>query len=288
MRLGLLNMMPDPALRVTERQFARLCGRDGPDDLVLFGVAGVSRGPTVAAHVAERYRDAAAIPTADLDVLVISGTNVGDPHLPGQPFWRGLREVFAHVSATGLPTLFSCLATHAFLLAEHGQERRPVVPKVWGVFPHDLPRPGHPLVAGLDAPVPVPHSRHNHLDAAQFAAAGLTVLLDSPAVGPHLAVAADGRRLFLQGHPEYEAVSLLKEYKREVGRWQGGERPDFPPLPAGYLDGPATTLLAAHAAACRAGPPGPPLPEAAVTAGLAAPWAASARRIVGRWLASLT
>ena len=40
MRLGLLNMMPDKALRVTERQFAQLCGLTGADDLVCFGVPG--------------------------------------------------------------------------------------------------------------------------------------------------------------------------------------------------------------------------------------------------------
>ena len=63
----------------------------------------------------------------------------------------------------------------------------------------------------------MPHSRFNEIDRAQFEAAGLRVLVESEEAGVHLAVSEDGFRLvFFQGHPEYDTISLLKEYKREV------------------------------------------------------------------------
>ena len=58
----------------------------------------------------------------------------------------------------------------------------------------------------------------------------------SSAVGVHLAVSQDQFRLvFFQGHPEYDSISLLKEFKREVSLYLGGGRSDYPPFPSNYL-----------------------------------------------------
>ena len=42
--------------------------------------------------------------------------------------------------------------------------------------------------------------------------------------------------LFLQGHPEYDCGSLLREYRRDVGRFLRGEREHYPALPQDYFD----------------------------------------------------
>ena len=50
------------------------------------------------------------------------------------------------------------------------------------------------------------------------------VLAESEDAGVHLATSPDGFRIvYFQGHPEYDRNSLLKEYKREVGRFLDGE-----------------------------------------------------------------
>ena len=51
--------------------------------------------------------------------------------------------------------------------------------------------------------------------------------------------------LFLQGHPEYDADALLREYRRDVGRFLGGERESYPEMPHGYFDAEMTAALAA-------------------------------------------
>jgi len=62
------------------------------------------------------------------------------------------------------------------------------------------------------------------------------VLVDSDVAGVHLATSRDGfRMLFLQGHPEYDTISLLKEYKREVIRYWDRTRGDYPPSPDNYF-----------------------------------------------------
>src|SRR5439155_887918 len=42
--------------------------------------------------------------------------------------------------------------------------------------------------------------------------------------------------VFFQGHPEYDAVTLLLEYRRDLGRYLRGERDAHPAMPKGYLD----------------------------------------------------
>ena len=51
-----------------------------------------------------------------------------------------------------------------------------------------------------------------------------------------LAVSPDQFRIvYFQGHPEYDAVSLLKEYKREVSRYLQGELEAAPAYPENFF-----------------------------------------------------
>jgi len=98
--------------------------------------------------------------------------------------------------------------------------------KRWGVYSHHVVERLHPLVNDVNTLFDVPHSRFNDVSREQFEAAGLRVLVESPQAGVHLAVSSDLFRVVLfQGHPEYDTISLLKEYKREVMRFaRGGAR----------------------------------------------------------------
>jgi homoserine O-succinyltransferase len=42
--------------------------------------------------------------------------------------------------------------------------------------------------------------------------------------------------IFVQGHPEYEPDTLLREYRRDVRRFVAGEREAYPEIPLGYFD----------------------------------------------------
>ena len=42
--------------------------------------------------------------------------------------------------------------------------------------------------------------------------------------------------IFFQGHPEYEALSMEREYLRDISRFLGHERDTYPAIPAGYFD----------------------------------------------------
>jgi homoserine O-succinyltransferase/O-acetyltransferase len=44
------------------------------------------------------------------------------------------------------------------------------------------------------------------------------------------------RFIFFQGHPEYDASSLQREYMRDLARYLAGERDSYPNIPVGYFD----------------------------------------------------
>jgi homoserine O-succinyltransferase len=42
--------------------------------------------------------------------------------------------------------------------------------------------------------------------------------------------------VFLQGHPEYDSGALLREYRRDVRRFLGGQSDGYPEMPRAYFD----------------------------------------------------
>ena len=292
LHIGLLNMMPDAALEATERQFFRLVGQSNQIAQFYvhpFTLDALKRGEKARDHVARYYEPFARIREDGLDALIITGANVTGPDLSGEPFWEPLIDVMAwaweHVSST----LCSCLATHAVLQFRYGKRRQPLGAKRWGVFPHRVVERGHPLVNTVNTLFDVPHSRFNDISRGQFEEAGLRILVESESAGVHLAVSADGfRQVFFQGHPEYDTISLLKEYKREVRRFAAGERDDYPPFPDHYFGIQSRAILDEHAARVRAakiaGRPSPEFPEARIVARLDNTWHDTAEGVVGTWM----
>ncbi len=292
LHIGLLNMMPDAALAATERQFFRLVGESNQIAQFYmhpFSLDELPRGAQGREHIERYYETFAQIRETGLDALIITGANVTQPDLALEPFWEPLIEVIDWAYENVTSTLCSCLATHAVLQFRYGQTRYPLAEKRWGVYPHRVIRRDHPLVNGVNTRFDVPHSRFNQIDRAQFEAAGLHVLVDSDTAGVHLAVSEDQFRLvFFQGHPEYDMISLLKEYKREVSRFIGGSRTDYPPLPEHYITRQCQAILEEHRervmAARDKGGSAPELPESLITPLLDNTWHDSAEAVLNNWL----
>ncbi len=292
LHVGLLNMMPDAALDATERQFFRLVGESNQIAQFYmhpFTLGALERGADGRAHVAQYYESFEQIKAQGLDALIISGANVTQPDLAREPFWQPLIEVIDWAYANVTSTLCSCLATHAVLQFRHGQKRRPLGFKRWGVYPHRVVDRKHPLVGDVNTRFDVPHSRFNDISREQFEAAGLHILVESEQAGVHLAVSEDRFRIvFFQGHPEYDTVSLLKEYKRELTRFVKGERPDYPPLPENYFSRSTEAILEEHkervlAAHVRRAPV-PELPESILSASLDNTWHDTAEAVIDNWI----
>ncbi len=292
LHIGLLNMMPDRALAATERQFFRLIGESNPIAQFYvhpFTLQAIPRSAEARAYIERYYEPFEKLKEEGLDALIITGANVKGPELSRQPFWHPLIEVIDWASSCVTSILCSCLATHAVLEFRYGQKRIPQSQKIWGVYPHRVVDKRHPLVRDVNTRFDVPHSRWNAITRKQFEEAGLPILVESEEAGVHLATSPDGLRfVFFQGHPEYDTISLLKEYKREVLAYAAGERPDYPPFPTRYFGLTERALLEEYRMrlnqAQKQGQRPPPFPEALVCRRLDNTWHDTAEAIVGNWV----
>ncbi|MBS1270334.1 MAG: Homoserine O-succinyltransferase [Gammaproteobacteria bacterium] len=291
LHIGLLNMMPDAALAATERQFLRLVGQSNHIAQFYvhpFSLDGLPRAQSGLDHIAKYYEPFSDIQHQGLDALIITGANVTRPNLSEEPFWNPLIEVvdWAYENVTSI--FCSCLATHAVMEFRYGQKRRKMDSKRWGVYSHDVIERSHPLLQAVNTRFDVPHSRFNDVSPHQFDAAGVSVLARSEIADVHLAVSEDGFRfVFSQGHPEYDTISLLKEYKREVVRFVSGEA-DCPPFPENYFSCRASAILEEYKArvlqALESGNALPELPEHLIASEVHNTWHDSGEAVVGNWI----
>lgn len=292
LHIGLLNMMPDAALEATERQFFRLVGSSNPISQFYihpFTLDEIPRGEAAQKHIDSFYEPLQSIQQAGLDALIISGANVTRANLSEEIFWDPLQAVIDWAQRNVTSTLCSCLATHAVLQGRHEIARRGLSEKCWGVFDHEVLRKDHPLVQDVNTHMTVPHSRFNEVTAQQLEAAGLHVLVSGDDPGVQLAVSQDGfRTVFFQGHPEYDSISLMKEYKREIVEFIKGNRQEYPPMPEHYFDSHARAILDEYQDRVKAALAGagevPAFPETLLIHRLVNTWHDSGEALMGNWL----
>lgn len=292
LHIGLLNMMPDAALAATERQFFRLIGESNPIAQFYvhpFTLQEIPRSEKAKDYLSQYYENFTDIRDMGLDALIITGANVIGPDLSNQAFWEPLIEVVDWAWDNVTSTLCSCLATHAVMEFRYGQKRVPQAKKIWGVFPHHIVDKKHPLINDINTRFDVPHSRWNAVSRHQFDNQDLRVLVESDAGLVHLATSPDGfRNIFFQGHPEYDTISLLKEYKREVLRFQQGETGQYPPFPENYLGHYEKAILNEYQLRCQMAQQEnsqyPEFPEALISQNIDNTWHDTAVEVLGNWM----
>lgn len=293
LQIGFLNMMPDRALRATERQFYRLLAA-GADDCVVqihpFSIEGLPRSADTLAYVSKAYVSFDEITKIKLDGLVLTGANPGNFEITAEKFWPYFEEVVLWANEYVPTILCSCLASHAILKIFHGIERIRCQPdKRWGVFSHRVTQIKHPLMADLPEQYEEPRSHVFEMTAEQMEPHGVQVLASSQDADFGIAVSEDGSRwVFLQGHPEYDSVSLLKEYKREINRFRLRERSNYPDYPLNYLPDSAKQSLDEYRTefllALEQGLDLPELPESNILPLIDNTWRVHAELLYRNWL----
>jgi len=238
--VGLVNNMPDTAMRATELQFARLLKEAaGALDvqLHLFSLAAIERGDLARSRMEGFYADADDLPMAGIDALIITGAEPRAADLKDESYWPSLAHLIDWAEIGTVSTLFSCLAAHAAVLHLSDIERVPLPRKMSGIF--TAARVGeYPLQTGMQSRIHVPHSRRNSLAESDIVRGGYRILsrTDDGVDSFCRTMPGHSQFLFLQGHPEYSAETLGREYLRDIGRFLRGEIAERPEVPENYFD----------------------------------------------------
>jgi homoserine O-succinyltransferase/O-acetyltransferase len=288
--IALVNNMPDPAFETTERQFTELIRAAATNAivrLVLFSIPEVPRSELMRQELAERYRDISELWDSRPDGLIVTGTEPATKNLRDEPYWDTLTKLIDWSGDNTASAIWSCLAAHAAVLRAEGIERRPFPEKLFGVFDCE-PADEHPMTSDVEFGLRVPHSRLNDLPERALVASGYRILTRSAAAGVDMFARQDKSfQLFFQGHPEYQAATLLREYRRDVGRFLRRERESYPALPLGYFNDKARMIAIAfreRAIADRRAYLIANFPMNSLEAALASPWRHSAVGIYEKWL----
>ena len=229
-----VNNMPDGAFDATERQYLGLIDAGSGCHVVelsRYTMAGVPRAERTAARIAEDYLPFGTIRERPPDLLIVTGSNPLAARIEDEPYWDDLAGLLSWGRETVASMLLSCLSAHAALAVFDGIERTTLEAKCTGVFPQQLRT--HPLTEGLASEIVLPHSRLNTVAVDEVRGAGYQVALESDAVGWSVITKTmmGSEVVLVQGHPEYDPSSLLREYHRDARRFVLGERDDVPCLP---------------------------------------------------------
>ncbi len=230
-----VNNMPDGAFDATERQYLGLL-KEGSGiniiDVRRYTMAGVPRGEHTATRISEEYLPLSDIYLDPPDVLIVTGSNPIEEHIQDEEYWDDLVELLSWSQQHVESMLLSCLAAHAALTVYDGINRVRLPTKCTGMFSQHV-EARSPLTQGLESEIVLPHSRWNTALREAVEHSGYDVLIHSETTGWSVAVReTDGRQIVLvQGHPEYDPSSLLREYRRDAGRYVHHERDDLPYLP---------------------------------------------------------
>jgi homoserine O-succinyltransferase len=254
--------------------------------LTLYALPDVPRTDSGRRHVSSFYSGLDDLWDRHLDGLIVTGTEPRAPNLRDEPYWGSLTSVLEWAEHTTHSTILSCLAAHAALLHRDGIGRRALRDKRFGVF--ECLVSAHPLTTGAPARLPMPHSRWNDVPEDALTACGYRVLTRSDAAGVDMFVKQlNSLFVFFQGHPEYEATTLLLEYRRDIKRFLRRERETYPPLPQGYFDDDTIavlTALRARALSDRREEQLEDFPTALVAGTVTNSWRPAAARIYRNWL----
>jgi homoserine O-succinyltransferase len=191
-----------------------------------------------------------------LDGLIVTGREPLTPNLMDEPYWKSFTRVVEWAQSNTHSTVWSCLAAHAAILHLDGISRVKRNDKLCGIF--DCARAtDHRLTAGTPARFRLPHSRWNGVPEDQLTGCGYRVLTRAAETGIDTFIKQQKTLfVFFQGHPEYESDTLLREYRRDVGRYFKGETDRYPSMPRSYFNSnmvEALTVLQERAISSRNG-----------------------------------
>ena len=238
--LGLVNNMPDSALEQTERQILKLLDAAATETLVrlkLYALPDVPRDDWGRKHLSRmHYSNVADLWNARLDGIIVTGNEPRAPDLMLEPYWDTLTKVFDWAEHNTTSTILSCLAVHAAVQHLDGIGRHALDDKCFGVFAFEKVL-SHRMVNGIPSRLVMPHSRWNEIREGDLTSCGYEILTRAPDAGVDMFIKSrKSLFIFFQGHPEYEAWTLLGEYRRDIGRFLKGERETYPAMPQGCFD----------------------------------------------------
>ena len=226
LNIGILNLMP--LKEDTELQLLRsLSNTPLQLDITFITVSSHESRNTAQSHINKFYEPFSAVKGRRFDGLIITGAPVEQMEFEEVDYWAELVEIMDWAEIYVTSTLFICWGAQAAMYHYYGLRTKLLPQKLFGLYRHRVLNRKEPLVRGFDDVFMMPHSRHTTVDAGDIRACKeLEILAESQEAGVFAAMAQEGRKVFVFGHPEYDRLTLEKEYLRDKGKGLDIQVPD--------------------------------------------------------------
>ena len=187
---------------------------------------------TSASHLNKFYVPFSEIRHKKYDGMIITGAPVEMMEFEQVNYWQELTMIMEWTKSHVTSTLHICWGAQAGLYYHYGIPKYQRDKKLSGIYSHRILDGKVPLVRGMDDFIMAPHSRHTEVRKKDVVKhKDLQILAESREAGLFLIMRRDGSQIFIQGHPEYDRMTLSNEYHRDVAK---GLNPE---IPCNYFEG---------------------------------------------------
>ena len=215
LEIVLLNLMPTKI--VTETQLTRVLGNTPLQvHLELMHTSTHISKNTSQEHLLTFYKTFDELKDRKFDGMVITGAPVENMAFEDVDYWPELCRIMEWSKTNVHSTFHICWGAQAGLYYHYGIPKYPLDEKLFGVFEHKADYKRSILLRGFDDVFWAPHSRHTTILREDIEAVpGLKILASSPRAGVYALMNDQGKQIFVTGHSEYDADTLMKEYLRD-------------------------------------------------------------------------
>ena len=225
LKLLILNLMPTKI--VTEIQLLRkLSNTPLQIEVEFLRTLSHDAKNTDAEHLEAFYTSFESVRDRRFDGMIITGAPVEQLDFFDVDYWPELCEIMDWTRTNVHSTLHICWGAQAGLFHHYGVKKYDLPKKLSGVYLHTMEKPLSPFFRGFNDEFFVPHSRYTEVRREDIEAVPeLELMSTSKQAGVFAVKSVDNRRIFITGHPEYDADTLALEYKRDLDK---GINPSVP------------------------------------------------------------
>lgn len=218
LQVCILNLMP--LKEDTELQLLRaLSNTPLQVDITFLTVKSHESQNVSANHLNRFYTTFEHIRDQKFDGMIITGAPIEHLEYEEVDYWEELCEIMEWTKDNVTSTLHICWGAQAGLYYHFGLKKVQLPKKLFGVYPFRVLNRKVPLVRGFDDVFYAPNSRHTTILTEDIEGCSeLKVLAKSEEVGVFLCLSREGKQIFVMGHPEYDRITLDKEYHRDLDK----------------------------------------------------------------------
>ncbi|MDD3205971.1 MAG: homoserine O-succinyltransferase [Lachnospiraceae bacterium] len=215
LQICILNLMP--MKEETELQLLRAFSNTPLQvDLTFMNADSHISQNTSVNHLNKFYNTFREVKERKFDGMIITGAPVEKMSFEEVDYWPELCEIMEWSKTHVQSTLHICWGAQAGVYYHFGLEKYMLKEKLFGVYAHEVSNRKEPLVRGFDDYFMAPHSRYTAISSEDIHnCPELKVMAESKEAGVFLAIAKEGRQVFVMGHPEYDRYTLHQEYMRD-------------------------------------------------------------------------